>query len=70
VRGIYASPLAANGLLYVVGREGTTLVLKDQPTFEVVATNKLNDKIDASPVMLGKELYLRGHEYLYCISEG
>ena len=70
VRGIYASPLAANGHLYLVGREGTTLVLKDQPTFEVVATNKLNDRIDASPVMLGKELFLRGHEYLYCISEG
>ena len=70
VRGIYASPLAANGHLYVVGREGTTLVLKDQPTFEIVATNKLNDKIDASPVMLGRELFLRGHEYLYCISEG
>jgi outer membrane protein assembly factor BamB len=70
VRGIYASPLAANGLLYVVGREGTVLVLKDSSTFEVVATNKLSDKIDASPVMLGKELYLRGHEYLYCIAEG
>lgn len=70
VRGIYASPLAANGYLYVVGREGTVIVLKDQPKFEVVATNKLNDRIDASPVMLGKELYLRGHEYLYCISEG
>ena len=69
VRGIYASPLAANGHLYVVGREGTTLVLKDSPRFEVVATNKLNDRLDASPVMLGRELYLRGHEFLYCIAE-
>lgn len=69
VRGIYASPLAANGYLYVVGREGTVMVLKDQPKFEVVATNTLSDRIDASPVMLGKELYLRGHEFLYCIAE-
>jgi outer membrane protein assembly factor BamB len=70
VRSIYASPLAANGHLYIVGREGTVMVLKDAPTFEVVATNKLSDRIDASPAMLEKELFLRGHEFLYCIAEG
>ena len=68
--GIYASPVAANGHLYVVGREGTVLVLKDAATFEVVATNQLNDKIDASPVAVDRELFLRGHDYLYCIAEG
>lgn len=69
VRSIYASPLAANGHLYIVGREGTVMVIKDAPTFEIVSTNTLNDRIDASPVMLEKELFLRGHEYLYCIAE-
>ena len=69
IRGIYASPIAANGFIYVVGREGTTLVLKDADTFEIVATNKLSDKIDASPAIVENELFLRGHEYLYCISE-
>jgi outer membrane protein assembly factor BamB len=70
VRGIYASPVAANGYLYVVGREGTTAVVKDGANFEIVATNSLNDRIDASPVMLDRELFLRGHEFLYCIAEG
>ena len=28
LRSIYASPIAANGFLYVVSREGTVLVLK------------------------------------------
>jgi outer membrane protein assembly factor BamB len=69
VRSIYASPIAANGHLYIIGREGTALVLKDSTTYEVVATNKLSDRIDASPVALGKQLFLRGHEYLYCIAE-
>ena len=68
--GIYASPVAANGLLYVVGREGAVMVLKDSAKFEVVATNRLNDKIDASPVLVDRELFLRGHDYLYCIAEG
>ena len=54
----------------LVGREGAVMVIKDAPTFEVVATNQLSDRIDASPVMIGKELYLRGHQHLYCIAEG
>lgn len=69
LRGIYASPLAANGHVYIVGREGMTMVIKDTAKFEIVAQNKLNDRFDASPVMLGKELYLRGHDYLYCLAE-
>jgi outer membrane protein assembly factor BamB len=70
LRSIYASPVAANGHVYVVGREGTVMVLKDAAKFEVVATNKLNDKLDASPAIVGQELFLRGHEFLYCISKG
>ncbi|MES2696392.1 MAG: PQQ-binding-like beta-propeller repeat protein [Verrucomicrobiota bacterium] len=70
VRGVYASPLAANGYLYIVGREGTSLVLKDNANFEIVATNKLDERIDASPVALDKELFLRGHEHLFCFVEG
>jgi outer membrane protein assembly factor BamB len=69
VRGIYASPLAANGYLYVFGREGTSVVLKDSEAFEVVATNKLSDRIDASPVVVDNELYIRGHNFLYCIAQ-
>lgn len=67
--GVYASPVAANGHVYIVGRDGKTAVLKiaDQP--EVVAINTLNDRIDASPAIVGNEIYLRGNEHLYCIAE-
>ncbi len=68
--GIYASPIVANGHLYVVGREGLTYVLKDATKFEVVARNALSDRIDASPVAVDRELFLRGHEFVYCIAEG
>lgn len=70
LREIYASPVAANGHVYLVGREGTVLVIKDSNQFEVVASNKLSDRLDASPAIIGKELYLRGHQFLYCITEG
>jgi outer membrane protein assembly factor BamB len=38
----------------------------DQP--EVIATNSLEDRIDASPAIVGNELYLRGHQHLYCVA--
>jgi hypothetical protein len=35
----------------------------------VLATNPLDDKFDASPATAGKELFLRGREYLYCVAK-
>ena len=69
VGGFYASPLAANGHLYFVGREGTTAVLKDNESLDVVGTNQLDGIFDASPVAVGTQLFLRSWNKLYCISE-
>ena len=70
IRNVYASPVAAAGRLYVTSRDGTTVVLRVGPTFEVLAVNTLDDGFDASPAIVGGELYLRGQQYLYCIAEG
>jgi len=64
---IYASLAGAAGKIYIVGREGTTLVLKQGAAFEVLSSNKLAEGVDASPVLVGKELYLRGARSLYRI---
>jgi outer membrane protein assembly factor BamB len=69
VFGIYASPVAAKDRVYVLGRAGTCLVLKNGPKLEVLATNKLDDKTDASLALAGSELFVRGHQNLYCIAE-
>ncbi len=69
VRNIYASPVAAPGRIYVTDREGTTLVLADEPEIRVLATNKLADAIDASPALVGNEIILRSKTYLYCIGQ-
>ena len=69
LRNVYASPIAANGHFYFVGREGTCVVLKDNPTFEVAAVNQINDRIDASPVAVGNSLFLRSWTKLYCVRE-
>jgi outer membrane protein assembly factor BamB len=68
VQNVYASPVGAAGRVYIAGRNGVTAVLAGGDTFEVLATNTLDDGFDASPVVVGKELFLRGKN-LYCIAE-
>jgi outer membrane protein assembly factor BamB len=67
LKGVYASPIGVAGRVYFVGRNGVTCVLKNADTFEVLATNTLDDKIDCSPVVIGDTLYLKGKKNLYCI---
>jgi outer membrane protein assembly factor BamB len=68
MRVIYASPVAADGKIYFCSREGVTVVLKHGPTAEVLAVNELGETIDASPAIVGSELYIRGESHLYCIA--
>lgn len=65
--GVYASPVAADGRVYLVGRDGTTVVAKTGPTLDVLARNRLDDGFDASPALVGTEVFLRGRTSLYCI---
>ena len=64
---VFASPVAADGRIYFAGREGATLVLKAGPTYEVLATNQLDDGFDASPALVDGDIYMRGYKYLYAI---
>jgi outer membrane protein assembly factor BamB len=66
---VFASPVGAAGRVYVLGQQGTTTVLKHGPALEIVATNTLDDRFDASPALVDGELYLRGYKYLYCVAE-
>ena len=69
VPNVYASPVGADGRIYIAGREGKTAVVERGPVFKLLATNTLDDAFDASPVAVDSELYLRGAKHLYRISE-
>ncbi len=69
LKNVYASPVGAADRVYLAGRSGVTVVLKNSGKPEILATNKLEDGFDASPALAGKEIFLRGHNYLYCIAE-
>ena len=63
------SGAVAAGRVYVVGRDGTTVVLQNGSEFEMLARNSLDDGFDASPAIVDQEIYLRGFRFLYRISE-
>lgn len=67
LRTMYASPIYANGYFYFTSREGVTTVLKDNETLDVVSVNELDDVIDASPVAVESQLFLRSWTKLYCL---
>lgn len=69
LQGVYASPIGAAGRVYLVGRGGSTVVIRNADQFEVLATNRLDDRFDASPAVVGSMLFLRGREHVYCIAE-
>ena len=68
IQNVYASLVGAADRVYIVSRNGMTVVIKRGATYELLARNQLDDSFSASPAIVGDELYLRGEEYLYCIA--
>lgn len=65
-----ASPVGANGKLYLATEDGDVVVLKMGEKFEVLSVNTLEDQVFiATPVIADGEIYLRGQNTLFCISE-
>ena len=64
-----ASPLLADGKIYVTDEDGTTTILKAGPVFEVLGTAKLDGFTLASPVAVDNQIFIRTGEYLYCIQK-
>lgn len=65
----YASPVLANGLVYMPNDEGVITVFKPGPVFEQVAQNAIGEKMFASPAISNGQIFLRGKDHLFCIGE-
>lgn len=69
ISNIYASPVGADGRVYITGRNGSTLVLERSKQLNILATNELDERFDSSPALAGNQLFLRGGKFLYCLAE-
>ncbi|MEQ1903215.1 MAG: PQQ-binding-like beta-propeller repeat protein [Pirellulaceae bacterium] len=67
--GLYASLVAANDHIFALGRNGSAVVLKHGNKLNIVGKNKIDEGIDASPIVLGNQLFIRGHKHLFCFEK-
>jgi len=62
-----ASPLYANGRIYMSNEEGRTYVFKAAREFKLLATNELEDGCMSSIAVSGDTIFLRTKTHLYRI---
>jgi outer membrane protein assembly factor BamB len=68
--GVYtASPVAADGKIYLMSESGETLVLKAGRTPEVIARNSISGRVLASPAIAGGRLFVRTDGQLVAIGK-
>lgn len=64
-----ASPVAAEGRLYLFNTTGGGTVAAQGDTFKILATNRLDNGCYASPAIVGRSLLVRTTSHLYRIEE-
>jgi outer membrane protein assembly factor BamB len=63
----FASPVAANGKIYLASENGKTFVLRAGRTAEVLAENDLDGRFLASPAVSGGRIFLRSDGTLFAL---
>ena len=61
----FASPVAADDKVYVIGEGGAVSVLKANGEWEVMAVNELDDEVFATPAIADGRIYVRTRSALY-----
>ena len=61
----YASPVAADGKIFLVSASGKVTVLKAGAQWEILAMNDLDEEVWATPAIAGNNLYIRTRNSLY-----
>ncbi|MCS7024358.1 MAG: PQQ-like beta-propeller repeat protein [Bryobacteraceae bacterium] len=64
-----ASPVLADGKIYVTNEDGVTTVFRAADRFEVLAENVIDDYVLSSIAISDGQLFLRTQKYLYCIGQ-
>ena len=62
----YASPVAADGKIFLASHNGVVAVLRAGGEQELLAANALNEEIFATPAIADGRLYVRTVSALYC----
>lgn len=63
----WSSIVISEGKCYAVNQGGDAFVFKASPTFELLATNPMAEKVIGSIAVSEGRLFIRGHRHLFCI---
>ena len=63
----FASPVAADGKIYIAGRNGFITVLADSNDLTILAKNDMGGEIIATPSIADGRIYVRTRERLLCV---
>lgn len=66
--GFSASPVAADGKIYLSSEDGDILVVEAGDTFKLIQANTMGETIMATPALAGGVMYVRGASSLFAIS--
>jgi outer membrane protein assembly factor BamB len=64
-----ASPVAADGKLYLASEDGDVFVIKAGETYELLSRNRIGEVMMATPAIAGKMIIIRGESHLFGIGE-
>ena len=64
----FASPVAADGKVYLIGQGGTMSVVKAGSEWEILAVNELGEEVYATPAIADGRLYIRTQGALSCFA--
>lgn len=63
--GYYASPITADGQIYLASDRGTVTVVQAGDEFKVLGQSELGEPITATPAPVGEGLYVRSSKHLW-----
>ncbi|HXG63583.1 MAG TPA: PQQ-binding-like beta-propeller repeat protein [Blastocatellia bacterium] len=66
--GFSASPVAADGKIYLPSEDGDIFVVRARPVFELLATNPVGEPLMATPAISSGKMFVRAQSSVYAIS--
>lgn len=65
----YASPIIAGDNVYCLDRSGLMHVVNAGPQYQLIAESPIGEPTDCTPAFSDKNIYIRGRNNIFCISQ-
>lgn len=67
--GYSASPVAADGRIYIAGEDGQIFTIRAGRAFEILATSAMNEPTMATPALAGHALFVRTEHWVWALAD-